>query len=32
MAVVWPEDRELSPLAQRFVDMFDAAYAGEEQE
>lgn len=31
MAVVWPEERELSPLAQRFVDMFDAAYAGEEQ-
>ena len=27
MAVVWPEDRELSPLARRFVDMFDAAYA-----
>lgn len=27
MAVVWPQDRELSPLARRFVDMFDAAYA-----
>ena len=27
MAVVWPKGRDLSPLAERFVGMFEAAYA-----
>ena len=29
MAVVWPKGRDLSPLAERFVSMFEAAYAPE---
>lgn len=32
MAVVWLRDRELSPLAARFVSMFDEAYAHESDE
>lgn len=27
MAVVWPKGRDLSPLAERFVGMFESAYA-----